>query len=267
MPRTCRAAGNAAAKLRQVLAALDPDIEKDEEDDEHEVTAEDVMLAEMKSRQRPKNVNYFAFTATPKPKTVELFGRAGEDGIPKPFHVYSMRQAIEEGYILDVLRGYVSYSTFFKLATEGKAGEREVDSSKAKRALAKYVRLHPTNIARKVEIVVEHFREKVKHRIGGRAKAMVVTGSRKEAVRWKLAIDKCLAAKQYTDVGTLVAFSGAVADDDSGPNEFTEGNMNPALKGQSMEEAFATDAFGVMIVANKFLTGFDQPLLHTMHVD
>lgn len=254
--------GTAATKLRKVLADIGA-----ETPEEEELSAEDVMLASMKARVLPKNVSYFAFTATPKPKTVELFGRPGADGLPAPYHVYSMRQAIEEEYILDVLRNYVSYKTFFRLAAEGAAGEVEVDSARAKRTLAKYVRLHPSAIAQKVEIVVEHFREKVRAKIGGRAKAMVVTSSRKEAVRWKLAIDRFLKAQQYKDVAALVAFSGSVSDAESGPSEFTEGNMNPGLNGRTIPEAFATDEFQVMLVANKYLTGFDQPLLHTMYVD
>ena len=272
--------GSAAQKLRKALSKDAPKpkglvvaeivgassgVSADVEIDAEELTAEDVINDVLLSRQRPENVSYFAFTATPKAKTMELFGRSGPDGTPVPFHVYSMRQAIEEGFILDVLKHYVSYKTFYKLGST--ADEKLVPQMKAKKALARYAVLHPYNIAQKVVVIVEHFREHVAAKIGGKAKAMVVTDSRKAAVRYKLAMDRYLKERGYSDMRALVAFSGAVEDQESGPDEFTEGNMNSDIKGAEPSEAFKKDAYRLLLVANKYQTGFDQPLLHTMYVD
>lgn len=253
--------GKAAHKLRELLSELGADAP----DDEEEITAEDVMLAAMEKRRPPPNVSFFAFTATPKPKTIEMFGRPGADGKPVPFHVYSMRQAIEEGFILDVLKHYVSYKTLYKLAT--REGDREVSESKARRAIAKYLTLHPHNIAQKVEIIVEHFRENVMQKIRGKAKAMVVTDSRKAAVRYKVAMDKYMKEQGYQEIGTLVAFSGSVDDPETGPDPFTEGSLNNGISDPKIKKHFAKAHYRVLIVANKYQTGFDQPLLHTMYVD
>lgn len=271
--------GTAAQKLRKALTTegskpvvkveldgetvvVDADVEVDPDD----VTAEDVINQVMASRARPTNVSYFAFTATPKAKTLELFGRPGEDGLPTPFHTYSMRQAIEEGFILDVLKNYTSYKMFYKLGSQ--ADEKLVPSMKAKKVLARFAVLHPYNIAQKVVVIVEHFREHVAAKIGGKAKAMVVTDSRKAAVRYKLAMDKYIKERGYDkELRALVAFSGKVDDPDSGPDEFTERSMNPDIKGQEPSEAFKEDIYRVLLVANKYQTGFDQPLLHTMYVD
>jgi type I restriction enzyme R subunit len=190
---------------------------------------------------------------------MELFGRPGEDGKPEPFHVYSMRQAIEEGFILDVLRNYTTYKTFYKLASA--ADDKVVPQLKAKKALARYAVLHPYNIAQRVVVIVEHFREHVAAKIGGKAKAMVVTDSRKAAVRYKLAIDKYIKERGYSGMKALVAFSGSVDDPESGSDEFTESNMND-IKGAEPAEAFKQDEFRVLLVANKYQTGFDQPLLY-----
>ncbi|RYF59396.1 MAG: type I restriction endonuclease subunit R, partial [Comamonadaceae bacterium] len=216
------------------------------------------------------------FTATPKAKTLELFGRrpqpelpAGVGNLPAPFDVYSMRQAIEEGFILDVLRNYTPYKLAFKLANDGKEwDEKEVERNEAMKGLMAWVRLHPYNISQKVAIIVEHFREKVAPLLSGHAKAMVVVGSRREAVRWQLAMDKYIKASGYT-LGTLVAFSGEVDDAHSFPDRVTESSakLNPNLKGRDMREAFATDEYQILLVANKFQTGFDQPLLSAMYVD
>ncbi len=261
--------GNAAQTLRQVLGAdlksleaTDPKAEG--EDEEPELSSEDVLNAVMASRLRPKNVSYFAFTATPKNKTLELFGRPDSDGRPVPFHVYSMRQAIEEGFILDVLQNYTTYTAYYRLQQTGDDPEVKVD--KASKALARFLRLHPYNIAQKVEVIVEHFRAFVMSKIDGRAKAMIVTDSRKAAVRYKVAFDKYLVDHGYTDCRALVAFSGKVSDPETGPTEFSETNMN-TLKGVGIPEAFNTDEYRLLLVANKFQTGFDQPLLHTMYVD
>jgi type I restriction enzyme, R subunit len=270
--------GAAARKLREALTKGKPkqkavevidgeevQVEADVEVDPEDLTSEDMVALAVEARKRPENVSYFAFTATPKNKTLELFGRKNSEGLPVPFHVYSMRQAIEEGFILDVLKHYTSYSMFYKLGAV--ANDKLVPQKKAKMALAQYAKLHPHNIAQKVVVVVEHFREHVAAKIGGNAKAMVVTDSRKAAVRYKLAIDKYIKDQKYTGLHTLVAFSGAVEDPESGPDEFTESNMNPDIKGQEPSEAFKADEYRILLVANKYQTGFDQPLLHTMYVD
>lgn len=274
--------GTASQKLKKALASgakkppltvmLDGEehtITPDVEIDPDEVTAEDVINEVMSSRSRPSNVSYFAFTATPKAKTLELFGRPGKSGLPEPFHVYSMRQAIEEGFIMDVLKNYVSYAAYYKLGAL--SDEKLVPSGKAKKSLARFATLHQTNIAQKVAVIVEHFRTTVMPKIGGKAKAMVVTSSRVAAVRYKLAVDKYLKDMAATDpayskMGTLVAFSGKVVDLESGPDDFTEANMNP-IKGREPSEAFKDDEYRLLLVANKYQTGFDQPLLHTMYVD
>ena len=273
--------GAAAQKLRKALSTDAPakakpvltvelegqtvEVPADVEIDPEDVTTEDIINQVVLSRQRPANVSYFAFTATPKAKTMELFGRPGPEGTPIPFHTYSMRQAIEEGFILDVLKHYTTYKTFYKLAST--ADDKVVPQLKAKKALARYAVLHPYNIAQRVVIIVEHFREHVAAKIGGKAKAMVVTDSRKAAVRYKLAMDKYIKERGYAGMKALVAFSGSVADSESGPEEFTESNMNPDIKGAEPAEAFKQDEYRVLLVANKYQTGFDQPLLHTMYVD
>ena len=264
--------GEAAAKLRQLLSAE----ELAELAEGGEVSTEDILAAEMAARASTAGVTYVAFTATPKAKTLELFGArpdpskpAGPDNLPAPFHVYSMRQAIEEGFILDVLQNYTSYKLAFKLAHGGDEwDQQEVERSAALKGIMGWVRLHPYNIAQKVQIVVEHYRQLVAPLLDGRAKAMVVVGSRKEAVRWKLAIEKYIAEKGYK-LRTLVAFSGEVIDPESGPDPFTETSiaMNPGLKGRDIRKAFAGDEYSILLVANKFQTGFDQPLLCGMYVD
>jgi type I restriction enzyme R subunit len=263
--------GQAAEKLKKVLSSS----EAADLADGGEVGMDEVLAAQMADRVKENGITYVAFTATPKAKTLELFGRrpnpnepAGDGNLPEPFHVYSMRQAIEEGFILDVLQNYTSYSLAFRLAQDGQSyTDAEVERSAAKKKLMGWVKLHPHNIAQKVQIIVEHFRQFVWPLLDGKAKAMVVVGSRKEAVRWKLAIDKYIRDKGYP-LGTLVAFSGEVKDDESGPEPFTErsSSLNPGLKGD-IREAFKGDEFQILLVANKFQTGFDQPLLCGMYVD
>lgn len=265
-------AGDAAAKLKQVLTAE----ELKELADGGEVSSEDVLAAQMSTRADLAGVTYVAFTATPKSKTLELFGRrpkpelpAGPDNLPAAFHVYSMRQAIEEGFILDVLKNYTPYKLAFKLANNGKEwDEKEVERNEAMKGLMRWVKLHPYNISQKVAVVVEHFRENVMSLLNGNAKAMVVVSSRLEAVRWQLAMDKYIKDNGYK-LGTLVAFSGEVSDAQSLPEPVTENSakLNPNLKGRDMREAFATDGYQILLVANKFQTGFDQPLLCGMYVD
>ncbi len=265
-------AGEAAAKLKAVLTTEELAVLGDGGD----IDMEDVLASQMTQRADRGKITYVAFTATPKTKTLELFGRrpdpgqpAGPGNLPAPFHVYSMRQAIEEKFILDVLQNYTSYSLAFKLAHEGKDhDDEEVERSAAMKGIMGWVRLHPYNISQKVQIVVEHFREHVAPLLSGKAKAMVVVGSRVEAVRWRLAIDRYIKEQGYK-IGTLVAFSGEVDDAESGPDPFSETSpaMNPDLKGRDIREAFKGDDYRILLVANKFQTGFDQPLLCGMYVD
>jgi type I restriction enzyme R subunit len=264
--------GEAASKLKAVLSAE----ELAELADGGEVSTEDLLAAQMAARAEETGITFVAFTATPKNKTLELFGtrpdptkKPGPDNIPHPFHVYSMRQAIEEGFILDVLKNYTPYTLAFKLAHEGVAlDEKAVERSAALKRIMGWVKLHPYNIAQKVEVVVEHYLGHVAPLLDGRAKAMVVVGSRLEAVRWQLAIEKYIKAQSY-QMGTLVAFSGEVSDKASGPDLFTEHSLslNPGLKGRDIREAFKGEIYHILLVANKFQTGFDQPLLCGMYVD
>jgi type I restriction enzyme R subunit len=236
-----------------------------EEDKDEGGDYEDEVLKVMQSRGRQPNLSFFGFTATPKAKTLEVFGRPGPDEKPVPFHLYSMRQAIEEGFILDVLKNYTSYKTYYRLV-KAVEDDPKVDKRKAARALARFISLHPHNIAQKTEVMVEHFRQKVRHLIGGKAKAMVVTSSRLHAVRYKQAFDKYIAEHGYADVKALVAFSGTVKDSDTGA-EYTEPGMNLGIKETDLATKFATMEYQLLLVANKYQTGFDQPLLHTMYVD
>ncbi|MFM9377286.1 type I restriction endonuclease subunit R [Gordonia sp. VNK21] len=252
--------GQIAGKLKAVLTAEElRDIQ-----DGGEVDIEAILSAEASDRADSSNISYFAFTATPKGKTLELFGRPPAPGEkPAAFHVYTMKQAIEEGYILDVLTGYHSFKLAFQIG-QNAATDDEVDQGEATKAVMKWVKLNPQTIAQKSAIIVEHFRENVAGLLEGHAKAMVVADSRKAAVRYKLAIDEYIGKKGY-GYGTLVAFSGAVEDLESGPEDFTEANMNPGVR--DLRTAFTGDQYKVMIVANKFQTGFDQPLLCAMYVD
>jgi len=264
--------GEAAAKLKAVLS---PE-ELQELNDGGEVSTEDILVAQMATRADDGGITFVAFTATPKNKTMEIFGtrpdparKPAKDNVPTPFHVYSMRQAIEEKFILDVLQNYTPYKLAFKLAHEGKElDEKQVERSAALKRIMGWVKLHPYNIAQKVEIVVEHFRSYVAPLLNGQAKAMVVVGSRLEAVRWQLAIEKYIKERGYK-IGTVVAFSGEVDDEESGPDAFTENSpaLNPNLKGRDIREAFKGDEYQILLVANKFQTGFDQPLLCGMYVD
>jgi type I restriction enzyme R subunit len=227
---------------------------------------EEQILRTMAERGHQPNISFFAFTATPKYRTLEVFGKPGADGKPEPFHLYSMRQAIEEGFILDVLRNYTTYKTYYRLI-KSIEDDPEVDKKKAARALARFMSLHPHNIAQKTEVMVEHFRTFVCHRIGGRAKAMVVTSSRRSAVLYKQEFYKYIAEKGYTGIKTLVAFSGTVIDPDIPGKEYTEVGMNDGIREKELPERFASDEYQVLLVAEKYQTGFDQPLLHTMYVD
>ncbi|OHV64185.1 DEAD/DEAH box helicase family protein [Pseudofrankia sp. BMG5.36] len=269
--------GRISSQLKAVLTAEEI---KDLEDG-GEVSLESLLAARMSERADSPNISYFAFTATPKAKTLEMFGRKGPDGKPVEFHLYSMRQAIEEGYILDVLRGYQSYDTALKIAGKATADD-EVEEGAARKGLMRWVKLHPTNISQKVQIIVEHFHANVAYLLEGRAKAMVVTDSRKAAVKYKKAIDAYIARRAAEDASytyrTLVAFSESVTMDENeewtsewGPApskdvEFTETNLNPGA-GSDLAAAFKGETYTIMLVANKFQTGFDQPLLSAMYVD
>src|SRR5204863_613023 len=218
-------------------------------------------LAEAIKRGHVKNLSLFAFTATPKPKTLELFGSKHPDGKFAPFHLYSMRQAIEEGFILDVLANYATYKAYWRLLKKVE-GDPRYDKKKAAYLLKSFVELHPHAIGEKVRVIVEHFAAQVQGEIGGKAKAMIVTRSRLHAVRYKLAVDKYLSERGYP-FKVLVAFSGTVQD---GGQSYTEFSMNGFPEAQTAK-AFERSEYRFLIVANKFQTGFDQPLLHTMYVD
>lgn len=257
--------GEAAAKLKQLLSAEEwADLQ-----DGGEIDTEALLAAQMEARTGAKGLTYVAFTATPKQKTLELFGRPGPEGLPEPFHVYSMRQAIEEGFILDVLKNYTTYKLAFKLAHDGQEyDEKQVERSAAMKGIMQWVRLHPYNIAQKVQIVVEHYRENVQPLLNGKAKAMVIVASRKEAVRWQKAIRGYIEKRGYP-LGVLVAFSGEIDDPESYPAPVSETSkeLNPTLKGRDIRDAFAEPEYHLLLVANKFQTGFDQPLLCGMYVD
>lgn len=263
--------GETAMELRKVLnkggidAAIAEEFLDVEEGDLSE-EAKQELLREMLKRPRQPNISFFAFTATPKFKTQAIFNEPDPATNAPPFHHYSMRQAIDEGFIMDVLENYTTYKTYYGLI-KSIEDDPKVPKRKAAKALARFMSLHPHNIGQKVEVIVEHFRTHTRHRIAGRAKAMVVTGSRLHAVRYKLAFDKYLKDKVYTDIKSLVAFSGTVSDDEIPGKSFTEVGMNQGIKESELPQKFASEEYQVLLVAEKYQTGFDQPLLHTMYVD
>ena len=251
--------GDSAAALKQVLGAGGGEPDPDEPPD----PAEDALAAEVAARGKQPNLSFFAFTATPKARTLELFGRHDEaTDRHVPFHLYSMRQAIEEGFILDVLANYVTYKTFWNIEN-AEPDDPEYDPGKARAAISRFVALHEHNLAQKAEVIVEHYRTHVRHRVGGMAKAMVVTSSREHAARYVQALRKYVNHKGYTDVGVLVAFSGNL--DLDGITE-TESSMNGFPDTQTPTE-FDTDEWHILVVAEKYQTGFDQPKLYAMYVD
>jgi type I restriction enzyme R subunit len=261
--------GEAAGALKKALgagSAAANDEEPDEADGGTGLDAEDVLADIVKHRGKQSNLSFFAFTATPKERTVELFGTADPAGVKRPFHLYTMRQAIEEGFILDVLRNYSTYKVYFKLAagSEAVAGE-EVESHKASAVLKAYVKQHPHLIQEKAAIIVEHFRNHTAKELGGRAKAMVVTDSRAAAVKYKRAVDHHILERKYKDIHALVAFSGEIeGETETSLNGFPESQTAKRFKG---EDPFSPGDYQVLIVAEKFQTGFDEPFLHTMFVD
>ena len=261
--------GTAATDLRKTLGI---------DDDGTPLEIAEKLTRSQKGRLMPDHVSYLAFTATPKHSTLTLFGRcpdptkpAGEDNLPRPFHIYSMQQAIQEGFILDVLKNYMPYKMAYQLELKAEEKNKRVDTKEAKRKIAKWKDLHETNVTQKAEIIVEHFRKNIRKRLDGQAKAMVVTSSRAAAVQFKRYIDSYLKENRIKDVHTLVAFSGTVKGEDVNADlegkDFSESSMNPNLYGQSLTEAFDGQDYQLMIVANKFQTGFDQPKLMAMYLD
>ena len=253
--------GEAARKLRQVLTT--GGIANLPDDEEEGIDTEEAVLRVIEASGRQPNLSFFAFTATPKPKTLEMFGTVGDDGKPRPFHLYSMRQAIEEGFIMDVLAHYTTYKQFFQL-TKAIEDDPKFEARKAQRAVARFVEFHPTNLAQKAEVIVEHFRQHVRHKIDGQAKGIVVTKSRKAALGFYRAINEYCQANEYHDIGTLVAFSGSLDDGTGGTVTETALNGFPE---RELPARFDTDEFQLLVVAEKYQTGFDQPKLHTMYVD
>jgi len=251
-----------AEQITEDAAAYAAEHGLDDEDDADHLAG---VVREMMKRGRQPNLSFFAFTATPKYKTKIVFDEPGENG-QAPFHLYTMRQAIEERFILDVLLNYTTFETYFRIV-QASADDPNVLRKKAARALARALSLHEYNLAMKTEVMVEHFRAHVKHKIGGRAKAMVVTESRLHAVRYKQSFDKYIHSKGYSDVRTLVSFSGSVDDPDAPGKSYTEVSMNDGIKESELPQKFDTDQYQVLLVAEKYQTGFDQPLLHTMYVD
>ena len=250
--------GSHAKHVREGLTNAEVDQNTlDEAEDEYD----ELLLEEMEKRRNTPNLSFFAFTATPKAKTLEMFGYHDPDfGDFRPHHLYSMKQAIKEGFILDVLQNYLTYPTYFKLVKTAK-DDKLFDEDKAKRVLRKFVELHKHAINKKTEIMLDQFMNSTIHKIQGRAKAMLVTGSRKEAVLYKLEFDRQIKERNLP-IKTLAAFTGSIQHDTI---EYTEANINDTKK--DIKEAFNSDEYKILIVANKFQTGFDQPLLHTMYIN
>ncbi|WP_261895655.1 DEAD/DEAH box helicase family protein [Vibrio cyclitrophicus] len=249
------------------------------------MTIEEILTKVQDARAMPKNVSHFAFTATPKHSTKMLFGRpndssqpVSDENKPESFHLYTQRQAIDEGFILDVLENYTHYDTAYKIG-ENNLDEKRVDSKQARRALARWMSLHPTTVSQKVEFIIEHFKANVAHLLEGDAKAMLVTSGRAQAVKYKLAFDKYIQTHGIDGIQALVAFSGKVPGKDLGDDtleaplgidfekEYTEYNLNPDTRGTDLRHEFERTVYRVMLVANKFQTGFNQPKLVAMYLD
>ena len=248
------------AGIEAAIAAQLSEVEDDDLSDEAKAAA----LRDSLQRSRQPNLSFFAFTATPKFKTKALFDEPGPSGA-SPFHEYTMRQAIEEGFVMDVLQNYTTYKRFFGLIKQIEE-DPDVPRRKAANVLTRYLELHPVNIEQVVSVIVEHFRLYVMHELGGRAKAMVVTGSRLAAVKYKLAFDRYIADRGYTGIRSLVAFSGTVEDPDDPGSSYTEVSMNNGVAEHELPETFEGNDYRVLLVAEKYQTGFDQPLLQTMYV-
>lgn len=224
---------------------------------------EDIILDEIQRNGKQMNVSFFAFTATPKPTTIQLFGRLNKHGQGDAFHVYSMKQAIEEGFILDVLQNYTTYQTFYKLNKKIEE-DPTLQTASAKRQIARFVELHETNISQRIEVIVEHFRTTVMNELGGTAKAMVITASRQGAVKYHKAFEEYITKKGYTGIKALVAFSGKVMLPDD-EHEYTETSIN-GISEDKLTKEFDKDDYQVLLVANKYQTGFDQPKLCAMYI-
>ncbi|OQX21221.1 MAG: restriction endonuclease subunit R [Candidatus Altiarchaeales archaeon A3] len=253
--------GTMARKMKQILSTNSLEeaeaIEKNIDDE-----IEEEILNEIESYRNLKNISFFAFTATPKNKTLEMFGTKDERGEFHPFHIYSMKQAIEEGFILDVLINYLTYATYFKLVKKI-LDDPEYDEEKAKKLLRNFVEMHPYAIMMKTKVILDHFMSSTFNKINGKARAMVVTRSRLHAVLYKKSFDKEIKESNYP-IKTLVAFTGTVKHDEQ---EYTENSMNDLPARKTIENAFEEEPYKILIVANKYQTGFDQPLLHTMYID
>lgn len=264
--------GDAARKLKRALADTDKILEEyaaeEAAAEEARKDDEDKLLDELAAQGTQENLSFFAFTATPKDKTLQMFGERDVNGKYHPFHIYSMRQAIEEHFILDVLKNYMTYRMYYKIA-KSIPDDPELDTTAGVRAIRQFETLHPHNISQKTAVMLEHFRNVTRHKIGGHAKAMIVTPSRLHAVRYLLEFKRQIEEKGYTDLDVLVAFSGEVEDNGI---TYTEEKLNTTKTGETIKEkalpaAFHTDEYGMLIVAEKYQTGFDEPLLHTMFVD
>ncbi len=264
--------GDAAKKLKRALAYTEKLLEEyaefDNEDEAQRDEKQDKLIDELVAHGQHENLSFFAFTATPKDKTLNMFGWKDAEGKYHPFHIYSMRQAIDEGFILDVLQNYTTYKMYYKII-KTIPDNPQLDTAAGVKAIRKYETLHPHNISQKASIVLEHFRNVTRYKIGGKAKAMLVTPSRLHAVRYFHEFKNQIELKGYKDLDVLVAFSGEVTDDG---NTYTEEKLNVGKDGEhvkenALPEVFHSDDFGMLIVAEKYQTGFDEPLLHTMFVD
>lgn len=266
--------GQAALKLKAALADISDALEEYAELEEkavEELEKKDILVQDMLSQGKHKNLSFFAFTATPKGKTLEIFGEPHPDGSFHPFHIYSMRQAIEEGFILDVLANYTTYKMCYQIA-KNVPDNPDVPTSKAVRTIRRYEELHPHNLQQKAAIIVETFRDVTKKKIGGLGKMMVVTASRLAAVRYYHEIKRYLEQNSYDDIEIMIAFSGSLKDPDIPDSpEYTESSMNVDSNGNRVKESQTKSVFHdeghILIVAEKYQTGFDEPLLHTMIVD
>jgi type I restriction enzyme, R subunit len=254
--------GKSSTKVKMALS-LNEDSQKQEAEfgDEDFV---DKLEKAMKDRSPKKNLSYYAFTATPRDTTLQLFNMPGKNG-KAPFHVYSMNQAIEENYILDVLHNVITYKRFFEVQ-KTILEDRSVQEKKAKRAIMQFVDEHEKNIVPKSKVIVDHFLKNTVHKILGKAKAMVVTGRRSQAYKYKIAIDNYLKELGREDIKTLVAFSGDLFDEDT-KEKVNEETINGTKTDEELREEFEKPEFRILIVADKYQTGFNQPKLHTMYVD
>jgi type I restriction enzyme R subunit len=260
--------GESSRKMTEALVGKNVSLEESEKVEskiENSVEDGDDYIREIIQKRGPqKNISLFAFTATPKAKTLEVFGEKDVEGKPKPFHLYSMRQAIEEGFILDVLKNYTTYESYYRFCKTIE-DDPSLNKRKSVKAIARFASFHPTNLAQKTEVMVEHFRQVAMKKIGGKAKAMVVTSSRKHALKFYLEFKEYIKEKGYVNIRPLVAFSGSVIDD-LYPAGVTEVDLNKFGE-KELPEKFATAEYQVLLVADKYQYGFDQPLLHTMYVD